>query len=99
GQGAAHRRRTGVKADMRVEQFFATEFDSVGNADVANRAARSSAANRLHHRFLRADTFQHGVNADALGQILNAGHTLVTALGHDVSRAKLTGDFLPLRVT
>src|SRR5438445_2407952 len=85
--------------DMRVEQFFATEFDSVGNADVANRAARSSAANRLHHGFLRADTFQHGVNADALGQILDEGHTLVAALGHDVGRAKLTGYFLPRRVT
>src|SRR6266550_626985 len=99
GEVLTNWRRTAVKMDMRVEQFFATEFDSVGNADVTNRAARSRAANRLHHGFLSADTFQHGVNADALGQILDAGHPLVTALGHDVSRAKLTGDFLPCRVT
>src|SRR5882724_7101953 len=85
--------------DMRVEQFFTTKFDSVRNADVTNRSARSSATNRLHHGFLRADTFQHGVNADALGQILDAGYPLVAALGHNVGRAKLAGDFLPRCVT
>src|SRR5438445_2916625 len=50
---------------------------------------------RLHHRVLGAHTLQHGVGADSMRQLLDAGHALVTALADDVGRAKFASELLP----
>jgi len=50
---------------------------------------------RLHHGVLGAHALQHGVGADAMHQLLDAGHALVTALADDVGRAKFASELLP----
>ncbi len=95
GQEAAHGRGATVKVDVSVEQLLAIKVDSVRDADVAHIAATASGLDRLHHRLLRTDTLQHRVRTDSVGQLLDAGDALVTALGHDIGRAKLPGEFLP----
>ena len=99
GRIAAHRGGAAVEVDVGEEQFLAIEFDPVRDADVAHVAARAGGADRLHHRLLRADALEHRVGADSLGQVLDAGHALVAALGHDVGRAEFAGELLPRLVT
>src|SRR4051794_19854566 len=84
---------------MRIEQLLAVELDPVRNSDIADRASGPRRADSLHHRLLSADTFQHGVSADAFRQVLYTGHRLVTALNHDIGRAEFEGELLPWRVT
>src|SRR5438445_1253620 len=69
------------------------------NTDVAHVSARVGGPDRLHHRLLRADTLQHGVGAESVGQLLDPGDARVTPLGDDVGRAELACEFLPGRVT
>src|SRR5207237_5630389 len=80
--------------DMRVEQLRAIEVDSGWDADVADRPARARGSYRLHHRLVRADTFQHGVRTHALGQLPDAFNALVSALGHDIRGAELARELL-----
>src|SRR5712691_11517898 len=61
-------------------------------------AAFARSTDRLHHRFLGADALQHRVRTDSVGEFLDPGHTIITALVHNVSRAKLAGELLP-RIT
>src|SRR5712691_9250898 len=69
------------------------------HTDVAHVPTRAGGTNRLHHRFLGADALQHRVGADSIGQLLDAGHSLVTSLCDDVGRAELARQFLPRLVT
>ena len=78
-----------------VKQLRAVEFHAVWHADVADRSTRSRGVDRLHHRLLRADTLEHRIRADALGQLLDALDAFVAALGHNVGRAKFARQRLP----
>ena len=49
--------------------------------------------------FLGANALQHRISADSLGQLLDPGNALVTALGHDVGCAELAGELLPRLMT
>src|SRR5437660_5722211 len=83
-----------MKVDVREEQLLTVEFYAVRNADIADVATWSSGADRLHHGLLRADALQNRVCPHTLRQILDAGHTFITALLHDVCRAKLESELL-----
>src|SRR5947209_18317408 len=88
-----------MEMDVCIEQLLTVELDSVRHADVAHVPALASRTDRLHHRFLGADALQHRVGADSVGQLLDAGHSLVTALCDDVGRAELARQFLSCLVT
>src|SRR6266496_1651907 len=98
-QKAAHRCRAAVEVDVREEQFLPLELDAVRDADVGDVPAFARRADRLLHRLLGADALQHRISTDSVGQILDASHALVAALGHDVGRAELAGELLPRLVT
>src|SRR5260370_22560690 len=83
-----------MKVDVREEQLLSLEFYAVRNADIADVATWSSGADRLHHRLLSADALQNRVCPHTLRQILDAGHTFITALRHDLCRAKLQSELL-----
>src|SRR6266436_4988842 len=85
--------------DVSVEQLLTVELYSVRHAAVADVPTVAGSADRLHHRFLSADALEHRVSAESVGQLLYPGHALITALGHDVGRAKLTRELLPRIVT
>ena len=78
---------------MRIEQFLAVEFYSVRDADVAQIPAFAGGTDRLHHRLLSPNTFQNRVRTDSLSQLLDAGHALITTLGHDVGRSDSRASF------
>ena len=61
-----------------------------------NRLIRldGSTPNSLRHRLLRADAFDDGIRAHALGQVLDTRDTFFAALGDDVGRAELAREFL-----
>src|SRR5438034_6447548 len=88
-----------MQMNVRIEKLFTVELDSVRHADVAHEAARAGGTNRLHHRLLGADALQHGVSTNTVGQLLDAFNALIAALGDDVGRAELAGEFLPRLVT
>src|SRR2546426_7039648 len=98
-QKAAHRCGAAVEVDVREEQFLPLELDAVRDADVGDVPALARRADRLLHRLLGADALQHRISTDSVGQILDASHALVAALGHDVGRAELAGELLPRLVT
>src|SRR6266849_10707768 len=99
GQEAAHRCGPTVEMDVGKEQLLAVEFDPVRDADIADGPTRPCGTDRLHHRLLRADTFQHRISTDSMSQLLDTCYALLTALGHDVGRAELAGEFLPRLMT
>src|SRR5437899_10374863 len=99
GQVAAHGGRATVEVDVREEQLLPSDLDAMRNTDVAHVSARVGGPDRLHHRLLRADTLQHGVGAESVGQLLDTGDARVTPLGADVCRAELACEFLSGRVT
>ena len=68
--------------------------DAVRHADITDQPPGRAQRDRLRHRLLRADAFQHGVGADAACQLLDAGDALVAALGDDVGRAVLQREIL-----
>ena len=63
---------------MGIEQLLAIQLDAVRNPDVANRPAGARGTDRLHHRLLRADAFEHGVSADSPRQGFDAGNCFVS---------------------
>ena len=73
-----------MQMDVGKEQLLTIEFDTVRNADVTYVAARARRSNRLHHRLLRANTFQYRIGADSIGQFLDALNTFVPSFSHDV---------------
>src|SRR6266566_5860177 len=83
-----------MKVDVREEQLLSLEFYVVRNADIAYVAPGPRGADRLHHRLLGADALQNCVCPETLRQILDADHTFITALRHDVCRAKLQSELL-----
>src|SRR5438094_6094243 len=99
GQEAAHWGGATVEVDMGEEQLVAIELDPMRDADVAHGPTRAGGTNRLHHRLLGAHALQHRVSTDSVGQLLGAGHAIVTALRHDGGCAKLGGQPLPRLVT
>src|SRR5262245_15412136 len=87
-----------METDMCEKQLLAVELNAVRDADVANRTARPRGANRLHHGLLGAHALQSRIGADPVGQLLDAGDAVVSALGHDIGCAKLAGELLPMFV-
>src|SRR5260370_17388813 len=86
GEEPPHRSGTTVQTHVRVEQILAIELDTVRHAHVAHRAARARCLDRLHHRLLGPDAFEHRVRANAFSQFLDARYTLPAAFSHDVRR-------------
>ena len=84
---------------MGIEQLLAIQLDAVRNPDVADGPAGARGTDRLHHRLLCADAFEHGVSADSFRQVFDAGNCFVTALDYDIGCAELAGELLPWRVT
>src|SRR5208282_5890753 len=66
--------------------------------DITNHRPGTRALDGLRHRFPGAHAFQHRVRADAFGQFLDPGHTLIATLGDDVGRAEFEGEVLPCLV-
>jgi hypothetical protein len=62
----------------------------LGKADAADRAAWASDADGREHRLLEADGLEHGVDAEAVGELAHAFDRLVAALADDVGRAELS---------
>src|SRR6266404_4558284 len=89
-------RRANAKAPYGRSSALIARRSSIARYPSAPFAGRT---NGLHHRLLSANALQHRIGTDAIGQLLDAGHALVTALGHDVGRAELAGEFLPRLVT
>src|SRR5216683_2129424 len=85
-----------MKVDVREEQLLTLEFYAVRNADIADVTTWSSGADCLDHRLLSADALQNRVCSHTLRQIVDAGHTFITALFHDVGRAELQSKLLSL---
>jgi len=74
-----------MKMDVSIEQLLTVKRDSVGNSNVAHRAAWPRRADRLHHRLLGADAFKHRVGAKSFiefhirgGAGTGESHTLQT---------------------
>jgi hypothetical protein len=57
------------------------QLHTVGEPDVADVPAGAGGPDGLHHRLLGADRLDHGVRAQAVSEDLDAGDTLVAALG------------------
>src|SRR3954470_16656942 len=84
GQEPANGRRAAVEVRVAEEQLVAGELHVVGDADIADVAAGSGRSDRLQHRLLRADRFDHGMGAEPVGEILDAGDAIVAAFLDDV---------------
>lgn len=50
--------------------------------DVTHVAARARGIDRLHHRFLRANTLQYRIGSDSFGQLIDARNTFIASLNH-----------------
>src|SRR5439155_17632859 len=92
------RSRSTVELDVREEQLLTVERYTVRNADVTYIAAWARGIDRLHHRLLRANTLQHRIGTDSIGQFLDARNTFITSLNHNVGRSKFACEFLARRV-
>src|SRR5258705_6209454 len=55
GKEAAHWRGTAMQMDVRVEELFDFELDSVRDSDEAHVPAFAGGTNRLHHRLLSSN--------------------------------------------
>jgi len=80
---------------MRKEKLLAIQRNSMRDSDVTHIATSARTINRLHHRLLSTDTFEHRVGADSPGQLLNLSNSGLPARGHDVGCTELTSKFLP----
>src|SRR5436190_3698572 len=85
--------------DMREKQLFTVERDTMRHADVTYVAAGARGIDRLHHRFLRADTLQDRISADSFCYFLNAFDSAFASLCHDVGRSKFACELLARRMT
>jgi len=83
-----------VQMDVREKQLLTVKGDIVRNADIADVPAGARGIHRLHHGFLSADTFQHRLSADSIGQFLDARNTFISSLSHNIGRTKFAGEFL-----
>ena len=85
GRAAAHARRgcgTGPSPLMA---------HVVRHADEADHRTGPGRTDGLRHRLAGTDALQHGVRAEAIGEVLDTGHALVTPFGHYVGRAEAEG--------
>src|SRR5439155_19055439 len=81
------------------EQLLAVELHAVGDTDVADVPTGSRGLNRLHHRLLCADTLEHRVSANSIGELLDASDSLIASLAYDVSGPELASQLLSGLVT
>src|SRR5579883_901018 len=85
--------------DVREEQLLTVERDSVRHADVPDVAAGARRVDRLHHRLLRANTFQYRIGTDSISQFLDSRNAFITTFGHNVGRTEFACELLARRVT
>src|SRR3954447_4178041 len=95
GQEAAHRGGAAVQVHSGEEQLVTGQGHVVGDPDVADVPTGAGGADGLHHRLLGADGLDDRVRAQAVGELLDLGYSLVAAGGDDVGRAELPGQLLP----
>src|ERR1044071_2585755 len=84
--------------DVREEQLLAVERDAMWHSDITDVDARPRRINRLHHRLLCTDTFEHGVGADSFRQLLDTCNSLIAALSDNVGRPEFARKLLSSRV-
>ena len=88
GQEAAHGGGAAVEVGVAEEQLVAGQV-AMGDADVADVAAGTDRADGLQHRLAGADGFDDRVDAEAVGEVLDAGDAVVAAFLDDVGGAEL----------
>ncbi len=66
----------------------------MGDTDVADRTAWPSGLDGLPHRFLGADRFDDRVCPQAVGELFDAFHPGIAALGDDVGGSEFAGQSL-----
>jgi len=88
-----------VEVYVGEEELESGQAHVVGDAHVADVAALAGGADRLHHRLLGTDRFQRAVDTEPAGELLDASHALIAALGDDVGGAVLEGELLAGLVT
>ena len=64
----------------------------MGDADEADVAAGADRSDGLQHRLLGADGLDDRVDAEATGEVLDAGDAVVAAFVDDVGGAELAGE-------
>jgi hypothetical protein len=78
-----------VQVHVGEEQLHARESDLVSHPDIADMATGTRGMDGLHHRLLGADGLDHRVRAQAVGQILDRRHAILTAFGDNIGGAEL----------
>jgi hypothetical protein len=63
-------------------------------ADIANRTAGPRGADRLHHGFLGAHTFEHGICANSAGEFFDPLDSFISSLRDDLCCPELLRDLL-----
>src|SRR5215204_3940255 len=94
GQKSPHRGGPTVQVNQAPEHLHPGDRDVVSDADEADVSARASRVDGLHHRLLCTDRFDHGMRAEAASELLDLGHTVLTALLDDVGRPVLARQIL-----
>lgn len=98
GQEPADRCRPAVQVHLGEEQLGAIQRDVMGDPDVADVSAGTGCPDRLCHRLLGTDRLDHRLRAEPVGELLDLGDPLVTALFDDVGRAEVACEGLPVGV-
>ena len=98
GEVGAHGRAAAADADVAEEHLPDRQLDAVRNADEADHRAGAGDVERRLHRLAGADALERGVDADAVGQLLDRLDRRVAALGDDVGGAELRGELLAVGV-
>ena len=85
-QKPTYRGRTTVQVNLSVEQLLPRKLDTMRDADEADVSTGSRRADRLHHRLLASDRFDHRVRTESLRQLLDSRDALIAALRSDDQR-------------
>src|SRR6266550_89467 len=84
---ATHWCGTSVQMGVREEKLSAVELNAMRHSDVTDVSARPCSLECLPHRFLRSDTLEHRVCANATGKLANPRRAFVATLGDDIRRS------------
>src|SRR4029077_8108168 len=87
----AHRCGAAAQPDIPGEHRADRDLNIMGNADETDSRAGASDGECRRKGLGRPDTFEGGVNADAVRQLPDRAGRRVVALGNDVCGSKLAG--------
>ena len=78
-----------MHADVAEEHRLERHLDAVGDADVADHRAGPRDGEGGRHRLAGADALEHGIGADAVGELHDRRGRRLAALRDDVGGAEL----------